>query len=101
MTTSHSIYVLRKPTDPFPDRNACTPGDIVVMASGDVMVWTGGSWDLLPGRYLTIDELKTFILYVASGWPDNAEVARVDLEGKLPELFLDRMVGTVLKLSRD
>lgn len=97
-STSPSIYVLRKSTDPFPDRATCSPGDIVVMASGDVMVWMGGSWDLLPGRYLSMDELKTFISYVASGWPDDVNVARMDLEGRLPELFLDRMLGTVGRL---
>lgn len=69
------------------------------MVSGDVMVWTGGLWDLLPGRYLSVDELKTFISYVASGWPEDQSTAREDLEGELSPLFLSRMLDTVDKLS--
>lgn len=98
--SSISISVLRKNTDPFPDRESCETGDIVVMASGDVMVWTGSMWDLLPGRYASVEELKVFLSYVASGWPDDPETARVDLTGRVPEIFLERMVETVSRIRR-
>lgn len=94
-----SIYILRKNTDTIPDRQTCSPGDIVILPSGDVLVNIGLMWDLLPGRYVSVDELKEFVSYVSSGWPDTPETARADLEGRLPEQFLARMLGTVEKLA--
>jgi len=54
--------------------------------------------DLLPGRYASIEELKEFISYISSGWPDDPEVARADLFGKIPEIFLNRMMKTIENL---
>lgn len=94
-----SIYILRKNTDTIPDRQTCAAGDIVILPSGDVLVNVGLMWDLLPGRYVSVDELKEFVSYVSSGWPDDPGTARDDLDGRVPELFLDRMMGTVSKLA--
>ena len=96
-----SITILRKVTDQFPKRETCSLGDMVVMTSGDIMVWTGNSWDLLPGRYLSVEELKTFISYVASGWPDNSDIANQDLFTKMPNMFLSRMLDLVDKISEN
>lgn len=38
---------------------------------------------------------QEFISYISSGWPDDPEIARSDLEGKLPDQFMERMIGTV------
>jgi hypothetical protein len=96
---SSSVYILRKNSDKIPDRDTCKPGDIVVLASGDILVYTGSMWDLLPGRYATVEQLKEFIGYVSSGWPDDVDTARGDLEGRLPPDFLERMLVTVTKLA--
>ena len=94
-----SIYILRKNTDPIPARQDLSPGDVIILPSGDVLVYTGSMLDLLPGRYISIDELKEFVSYISSGWPDDPRDARADLEGRLPEQFLSRMLGTVEKLA--
>ena len=94
-----SVYILRKNSDKIPDRDTCKPGDIVVLASGDILVFTGSMWDLLPGRYATVEQLKEFVGYVSSGWPDDPEIARADLDGKVPPDFLSRMADTVARLS--
>lgn len=70
-----------------------------MLPSGDVLVYTASMWDLLPGRYISIDELKEFVSYISSGWPDTPSDARADLEGRLPEQFLSRMLGTVEKIA--
>lgn len=70
-----------------------------MLPSGDVLVYTTSMWDLLPGRYISIEELKEFVSYISSGWPDTPDTAKADLEGRLPELFLSRMLGTVEKLA--
>lgn len=62
-------------------------------------MYTGSMIDLLPGRYISVDELKEFVSYVSSGWPDTPYTARADLEGRLPEQFLSRMLSTVEKLT--
>ena len=98
---SPSVYILRKNTDPVPDRATCSPGDIVILASGDILVYTGTMWDLLPGRYVTVEELKEFVGYVSSGWPSHVGMAREDLEGRLPPEFLERMLVTVTKLASE
>jgi hypothetical protein len=93
-----SIYILRKNTDPIPDRATCSPGDIVILASGDILVYTGTMWELLPGRYVTVEELKEFVGYVSSGWPKDVGMAREDLGGRVPGEFLERMLVVVSKL---
>lgn len=94
-----SIYILRKNSDPLPSRDTCSLGDIVILPSGDVLVYVGNMWDLLPGRIISIDELKEFVSYISSGWPEDPDTAKADLDGRLPEQFLDRMLGTVAKIS--
>jgi hypothetical protein len=94
-----SIYILRKNSDIFPSREICSPGDMVILPSGDVLVFVGNMWDLLPGRYITIEELKEFVSYISSGWPDDPNDAQADLEGRLPELFLEKMLNTVRRLA--
>lgn len=101
MPTPPSIYVLRRSADPLPSRDSVAPGDVVILASGDVLVYTGSMWDLLPGRYVTVEELKEFVTYVASGWPEDPETARADMEGKMPAQFLSRMVQTVERIQKE
>lgn len=99
MVKSPSIYVLRKNSEDLPSRDSLTPGDIVIMPSGDVLVYANSMWDLLPGRYEDVEQLKEFVSYVASGWPEDSIVARADMEGKVSPKFLNRMCETVDKLS--
>lgn len=94
------IYILRSNSENFPDRETLNPGDIVIMKSGDIAVWVGSSWDLLPGRYLTLEQLKVFISYVGTGWPSRLEAVQ-DLSGQFSNLFLDRMLATADKLNPD
>lgn len=83
----------------MPRRKDCSRGDIVILFSGDILVCVEGAWDLLPGRYMEVEELKEFVSYVSSGWPEDPETARADLEDRLPEKFLERMLVTVEKLA--
>jgi hypothetical protein len=94
-----SIYVLRKGISDMPKREDCSRGDIVILLSGDILVCTGEAWDLLPGRYMEVEELKEFVSYVSSGWPDDPGVAIADMDKKIPPEFLERMVITVRKLA--
>lgn len=94
-----AIYVLRKSTDYPPSKSEVSSGDLVIMASGDVLVYARSIWNLLPGRYESIDQLKEFVSYVASGWPDDPDVARADMAGKVSPKFLDKMCELVEKLS--
>jgi hypothetical protein len=96
-----SVYVLRKPSDPFPMDDKVVPGDFVIMHSGDVNVWDGVFWHLLPGRFINVEELKEFLGYVGSGWPGDVGDARQDLTGKLPELFLERMLTVCARLQKN
>lgn len=98
--TAPSIWILRKPTDEFPDKSGCKDGDLIVLSSGDILVFIDQFWDLLPGRYLDTEELKEFISYVRGGWPESSEIVRDDLTGKLRGDFVDRMCGTVEKINR-
>lgn len=93
------IYVLRSDTEEFPKRSNLTLGDIVIMKSGDIAVWVGESWDLLPGRYMGLEQLKAFVSYVGSGWPASASEAREDLAGRVSDLFLERLLITTEKVS--
>lgn len=74
-----SIYVLRKNLDQFPKRDSCSLGDTVILPSGDMLVWTNLNWFLLPSRFITVDELKEFIRYISSGWPETSELFLEDL----------------------
>lgn len=87
-----SVYILRNGTDKIPDRGNCSAGDIVILTSGDILVFTGRMWQLLPGRYESIEQLKEFIGYVSSGWPDETKTARTDLSGKVSPDFLSRFL---------
>jgi len=94
---SPSIYILRNSTDKIP--TDCEVGDCVILPNGDVLVKTQTIWNLLPGSLISIDELKEFVGYVSSGWPDDPDVARADMDKKIPPVFLERMVETVKKLT--
>jgi hypothetical protein len=96
-----SVYVLRRPSDPFPEDKDVSAGDFVIMHSGDVAVWDGVFWHLLAGRSLTVDELKEFLGYVGSGWPSDPADAQADLAGKLPETFLARMLTVCGKIQKN
>jgi hypothetical protein len=93
------VYVLRKPSDTFPEDSALSPGDFVIMHSGDVNVWDGVFWHLLPGRFITVEELKEFLSYAGSGWPTDPEDAKNDLKGVLPDYFLDRMLKVCARIQ--
>jgi hypothetical protein len=82
----------------MPKRDSCVLGDVVILQSGDILVWVGDMWDLLPGRYLDINELKDFILYIRSGWPNDTEMMLEDLKGLINTDFLTRMEKTVKTL---
>lgn len=94
MRNSPSIYVLRRGVEGFPSRDNCSEGDVVILTSGDVLVWSELTWVLLPGRYLTVDELKEFIKYVASGWPEDPATFLSDLSELIGSKdFLTRASG--------
>ena len=94
-----SVWVLRKSTDDFPEKSACKNGDFIVLYNGDILVFIDQFWDLLPGRYLDMEGLKLFIEYVRNGWPDDVEMVRSDLTGKISDKFIDRMCQTVEKMG--
>jgi hypothetical protein len=96
-----SFYILRKPSDPLPGDSDVSPGDVVVMHSGDICVWDGTFWDLLPGRFISVEDLKEFIGYVSSGWPGTPGEIKQDLGDKLPEDFLTRMEKVCAKLQKE
>lgn len=74
-----SIYVLRRNLDQFPKRDSCNPGDTVILPSGDILIWSKKDWILLPGRFITVEELKEFVGYISSGWPDTSELFIQDM----------------------
>lgn len=95
-----AVYILRRNSDSPPARDTCAPGDTVIMASGDILVWTGAMWTLLPGRYLSVDELKEFVAYVATGWPDTPATFVADMAGAIGhEDFVRRAAGVCERLS--
>lgn len=96
-----SVYILRRNSDPVPGREKCSPGDLVIMASGDVLAWSGAMWLLLPGRYLSVDELKEFVSYVATGWPDDSETFTADMAGVIShEDFVRRAAEACGKIEK-
>jgi hypothetical protein len=97
-----SIYVLRKAENlEMPKGSEMGPGDFVVFYTGDISVWDGVFWHLLPGRNLSVEETKEFISYVSSGWPGTVEEAIEDLEGVLPDWFLARMVKVCASILKE
>lgn len=94
-----SIYLLRREEDEIPKRETLAVGDIVILKSGDILVCLDGMWDLLPGRYLEVEQLKEFILYIRSGWPSEVEVLKGDMAGRVSDQFLSRMIQTVERLN--
>jgi hypothetical protein len=71
---------LRGGNSQFPEEKQ--PGDVVVLALGDIFCWDGGIWQLVGGRFLPQAMREDFLNYVASGWPDE-DSAKFDL----PTLF--------------
>jgi hypothetical protein len=101
MSNSPSIYIARKnkENDDMPERSSLSKGDIVILSSGDILVWSKNTWFLLPGRYLEMKELKKFVGYIGSGWPTNSSEVFRDLGDSLPEVFLKRMEKVVAEMS--
>lgn len=85
----------------MPERSSLSKGDIVILSSGDILVWSKNTWSLLPGRYLEMKELKEFIGYIGSGWPSTSTEVFKDLGDKLPEQFLKRMEKVVAEMSAE
>lgn len=102
ITGRPSVYVVRKSENPeMPKSSDMNPGDFVVMYTGDISVWDGVFWHLLPGRNLSVEEMKEFISYVCSGWPGSTEEAKEDLGEVLPEHFLNRMIGVCASIIKE
>lgn len=95
-----SLYILRKPSEPLPNYTECKAGDVVILHSGDIMVHQGSMWYLLPGRYLDTDQLKTFIGYVASGWPTDPQMIESDLANLGNQRFISEMVKVAEAIQR-
>jgi hypothetical protein len=74
------ITRLRGGNAQFPEKKAI--GDVVVLALGDIFCWDGKMWQLVGGRFVPAAMRDEFLMYVATGWPDE-EDARFDL----PTLF--------------
>jgi hypothetical protein len=101
MQNNPSIYILRDNIDDFPKREVCSPGDIVIMSTGDLLVWSGMSWLLAPGRYITVEELKEFVRYVSSGWPEDSAIFISDMSGLISDKrFLEKIAEICEKLPR-
>jgi hypothetical protein len=95
-----AFYILRRPSEPLPAREKVAVGDVVVLHSGDIMVYDGEMWYLLPGRYLTSDQIKVFVGYVASGWPDQPDLIGQDLADLGHERFLSEMTKVAERIVR-
>lgn len=53
----------------FPtDKN---PGDIVILALGDIFCWDGCIWRMLGGRFIPKQMREDFLSYIQTGWPDE------------------------------
>ena len=74
------ITRLRGGNAQFPESKE--PGDVVVLANGDIFCYDGGIWQLIGGRFLPRAMREGFISYISSGWPDSSS-ARFDL----PSIF--------------
>jgi hypothetical protein len=74
------ITRLRGGNAQFPESKE--PGDVVVLANGDIFSYDGGIWQLIGGRFIPRAMREEFLHYVSSGWPDPSS-AKFDL----PSLF--------------
>lgn len=74
------ITRLRGGNAQFPESKL--PGDVVVLANGEIFCWDGGIWQLIGGRFIPRRMREEFLSYVSSGWPDTSS-AKFDL----PALF--------------
>lgn len=102
MTSKVCISILRSQLAEWPKREDCSAGDIVVMVSGDLMVWSGYAWFLLPGRFISVGELKEFLSYVQSGWPLDSEEFIKDLGPLIEDKdFLHRAAELCPKIGKE
>ena len=60
------------------------PGDIVVLANGDIFTWCRGLWAMLGGRFLKPEVREWVLDYLKTGWPSPDDV-RFD-SGQMLEL---------------
>lgn len=71
---------LRAGNSQFPESKE--PGDVVVLANGDIFCHAGGIWVLVGGRFLPKAMREGFLSYISTGWPDPSSA-----EFDLPTLF--------------
>jgi|LauGreDrversion4_2_1035121.scaffolds.fasta_scaffold00007_83 hypothetical protein len=64
------ITRLRAGNTQFPESKEV--GDAVVLASGDILCWDGGMWQLVGGRFLLKEVRDLFLDYIRGGWPDRS-----------------------------
>ena len=50
------------------------PGDVVVLANGDIFTWSGGLWAMLGGRFLKPEVREWVLDYLKSGWPTPSDL---------------------------
>ena len=82
------------------------PGDIVVLANGDIFTWSGGLWAMIGGRFLKPEVREWVIDYLKHGWPTQSE-AEFDLPEMLTltenssedERWIGMVLNNMLKLS--
>jgi hypothetical protein len=103
MSTIPTIFITRKgrERDDMPKSADLNKGDVVILSSGDILVWCNNTWKLLPGRFLKIEQLKYFIGYIGSGWPSGEEEIKSDLVDKVSKRFIERVLPIVRDLNRD
>ena len=80
------ITRLRGGNAQFPEEK--NPGDVVMLALGDIFCWDGGIWQLIGGRFLPKAMREGFLDYVSTGWPD-ASSAQFDLPTLLNLSFFE------------
>ena len=50
------------------------PGDIVVLANGDIFTWSKGIWAMLGGRFLKPEVREWVLDYLKTGWPSPDDI---------------------------
>lgn len=70
------ITRLRGGNAQFPESKL--PGDVVVLANGEIFCWDGGIWQLIGGRFIPKAFREEFLSYVSTGWPDPSS-AKFDI----------------------